>query len=96
MALIQLEDIWKSFGAYDVLTGIYWQIDPGERIGLVGPNGCGKTTLLRIITEESLPDRGSCTTRASHEFLNKNQFARSTVIGSHRCFADTWHANPSD
>ncbi|MCE2431625.1 MAG: ABC-F family ATP-binding cassette domain-containing protein [Candidatus Latescibacteria bacterium] len=58
MALIQLEDIWKSFGAYDVLTGIYWQIDPGERIGLVGPNGCGKTTLLRIITEESLPDRG--------------------------------------
>ena len=56
--IIQLEDIWKSFGAYDVLTGIYWQIDPGERIGLVGPNGCGKTTLLRIIIEESLPDRG--------------------------------------
>ncbi len=58
MPLIQLEDIWKSFGAYDVLTGIHWQIDPGDRIGLVGPNGCGKTTLLRLITEESLPDRG--------------------------------------
>ena len=56
--IIQLEDIWKSFGAYDVLTGIYWQIDPGDRIGLVGPNGCGKTTLLRLITEESLPDSG--------------------------------------
>ena len=56
--IIQLEDIWKSFGAYDVLTGIYWQIDPGDRIGLVGPNGCGKTTLLRLITEESPPDRG--------------------------------------
>ena len=41
-----------------MLTGIYWQIDPGDRIGLVGPNGCGKTTLLRLITEESLPDRG--------------------------------------
>ena len=58
MPLIQLKDIWKSFGAYDVLTGIHWQIDPGDRIGLVGPNGCGKTTLLRLITEESLPDRG--------------------------------------
>ncbi len=58
MPLIQLEDIWKSFGAYDVLTGIHWQIDPGDCIGLVGPNGCGKTTLLRLITEESLPDRG--------------------------------------
>ena len=56
--IIQLKDIWKSFGAYDVLTGIHWQIDPGDRIGLVGPNGCGKTTLLRLITEESLPDRG--------------------------------------
>ena len=56
--IIQLEDIWKSFGAHDVLTGIHWQIDPGDRIGLVGPNGCGKTTLLRLITEESLPDRG--------------------------------------
>ena len=58
MPLIQLEDIWKSFGAYDVLTGIHWQIDPGDRIGLVGPNGCGKTTLLRIITGESPLDRG--------------------------------------
>ena len=58
MPLIQLKDIWKSFGAYDVLTGIHWQIDRGDRIGLVGPNGCGKTTLLRIITEESLPDDG--------------------------------------
>ena len=56
--IIQLEDIWKSFGAHDVLTGIHWQIDPGDRIGLVGPNGCGKTTLLRLITEESLPDHG--------------------------------------
>jgi len=58
MPLIQLEDIWKSFGAHDVLTGIHWQIDQGDRIGLVGPNGCGKTTLLRLITEESLPDHG--------------------------------------
>ena len=58
MPLIQLEDIWKSFGAHDVLTGIHWQIDRGDRIGLVGPNGCGKTTLLRLITEESLPDHG--------------------------------------
>ena len=58
MPLIQLKDIWKSYGAYDVLRGVHWQIDPGDRIGLVGPNGCGKTTLFRLITEESPPDEG--------------------------------------
>ena len=58
MPLIQLKDIWKSYGAYDVLRGVRWQIDPGDRIGLVGPNGCGKTTLFRLITEESPPDDG--------------------------------------
>ncbi|MDP6041739.1 MAG: ABC-F family ATP-binding cassette domain-containing protein, partial [Candidatus Latescibacteria bacterium] len=58
MPIIQLDDIWKSYGAYDVLTGVTWQIDPGDRIGLVGHNGCGKTTLFHILTGESLPDDG--------------------------------------
>ncbi len=58
MPLIQLKKIRKSYGAHDVLTDIHWQIDPRDRIGLVGPNGCGKTTLLRLITGESLPDSG--------------------------------------
>ena len=56
MPLIQLKDLWKSYGAYDVLRGVDWQIDPGDRIGLVGPNGCGKTTLFRLITGEIPPD----------------------------------------
>ena len=59
MPLLNLENIWKAYGAYDVLTGINWQIDPGERIGLVGHNGCGKTTLLKLLTQESLPDDGT-------------------------------------
>ena len=59
MPLIHLDDIWKAYGANDVLTGISWQIDPGERIGLVGHNGCGKTTLFSMLTGLGLPDRGN-------------------------------------
>jgi ATP-binding cassette subfamily F protein 3 len=49
MPIVAVKDLAKSFGAQDVFTGINVQIDKGERIALVGPNGEGKSTLLRII-----------------------------------------------
>jgi len=58
MPLITLEKIWKAYGANDVLQGITWQIDPGEKIGLVGHNGCGKSTLFGVLTGKHLPDQG--------------------------------------
>ncbi len=41
-----------------ILDGLTFQVDSGERVGLLGPNGCGKTTLLRILTGEVHPDEG--------------------------------------
>ena len=41
-----------------ILDGLTFQVDAGERVGLLGPNGCGKTTFLRILTGEVLPDEG--------------------------------------
>ena len=58
MPIITLDSIWKAYGANDILQGISWQIDPGEKIGLVGHNGCGKTTLFGVLTGKHLPDRG--------------------------------------
>ena len=41
-----------------ILDGLSFQVDTGERVGLLGPNGCGKTTFLRILTGEVRPDEG--------------------------------------
>ena len=56
--LINATDVGKSFGAETVLQNVSFTISPGEKIGLVGPNGGGKTTLLRIILREIEPDQG--------------------------------------
>ena len=55
---LQVSNIWKSFGAHDVLSGASIQVKGNEKIGLVGRNGCGKTTLLNIISGTELPDKG--------------------------------------
>ncbi|MGE5592021.1 MAG: ABC-F family ATP-binding cassette domain-containing protein [Bacillota bacterium] len=58
MAILSLTDIHKSFGGWDVLAGVTFSLNPGERAGLVGRNGAGKTTLLRLIAGLEEPDRG--------------------------------------
>ncbi|MEE2752424.1 MAG: ABC-F family ATP-binding cassette domain-containing protein [Candidatus Latescibacterota bacterium] len=59
MAVLQLEKVSKAYGAHDILINISWNVDRGNRIGLVGRNGCGKTTLLHVLTQEIRPDSGS-------------------------------------
>jgi len=58
MALISLQDIHIAFGGPALLDGVTLQIEAGERICLVGRNGEGKSTLLRIIHGEIRPDLG--------------------------------------
>ncbi len=49
MANIVIDNIKKSFGAFQALKGVSLTINDGEFVSLLGPSGCGKTTLLRII-----------------------------------------------
>ncbi|MBI1877991.1 MAG: ABC-F family ATP-binding cassette domain-containing protein [Chloroflexi bacterium] len=56
--MLHVSKISKSYGLETVLADISFIINPSERAGLVGPNGCGKTTLLRIITGVEPADSG--------------------------------------
>lgn len=56
--MLTVKNLSKSYGAQLLFTDVSFNINPGERIGLVGRNGHGKTTLLRLIQGEELPDTG--------------------------------------
>lgn len=59
---VSLNNIALSFGGHDIFKDISFQINPGDRIGLVGRNGAGKSTLLRLIAGEYTPNNGTVAT----------------------------------
>ena len=58
MPLIRLDGVSLTYGHLPLLARVDFQIEPGERVCLVGRNGAGKTTLLRVLTGITLPDEG--------------------------------------
>lgn len=59
MILISVQELQKSFGVHEVLHSVTFSLQKGEKMGLVGVNGCGKTTLMRMIAGEMQPDGGT-------------------------------------
>ncbi|MBT8351008.1 MAG: ATP-binding cassette domain-containing protein, partial [Deltaproteobacteria bacterium] len=57
--MINLENITKSFAGHTLFEGVSFRLNSRERLGLVGRNGHGKTTLFKLITGEELPDSGT-------------------------------------
>lgn len=61
--LISCQELSKSFGARPLFGGLSFGLFKGERTGLIGPNGTGKSTLLKILAGLETPDAGSLAPR---------------------------------
>lgn len=59
--LLTVQNLSKSYGAITILQDVSFVVNAGQHIGLVGPNGVGKSTLLRLLMRQEEPDEGSIT-----------------------------------
>ena len=86
MTLLSLSDVGVDFGATTLFSGITFTVAAGERWGIVGRNGTGKTTLFRLLTAEMHPVRG---------VVARQPGLRVSLLEQHRDFGDApnvWEA----
>jgi branched-chain amino acid transport system ATP-binding protein len=57
-ALLQVQDLRKSYGAIKAVGGVSFEVRPGEIFGVIGPNGSGKTTMFNSVLGQIRPDAG--------------------------------------
>jgi ABC transport system ATP-binding/permease protein len=82
MALFSLLDVNLCFGGPAVLDKVNFQVDPGERLCLVGRNGAGKSTLMKTIAGEIKPDTGNVFRQPGALFTRLTQEVPTDIIGS--------------
>ncbi len=81
MSLITVVDLAKSYGPDDIFAGISFTVPHGARTAIVGPNGIGKTTLLRILVSEETPSAGAV---QQARFLRTGYLPQEAFFDSHR------------
>src|SRR5438552_16481966 len=92
MPLLRVDRLAVVYGATEVLSDLSFQVEPRQRLGIVGANGSGKSSLLKAISGEITPTRGSLTlaprTRTAY-------LAQEIEAGPHESvYADALHSRP--
>ncbi|WP_035485096.1 ATP-binding cassette domain-containing protein [Geminicoccus roseus] len=80
MALLELRDISKHFGAIEALRGVDFNLDPGEVVGLMGDNGAGKSTLVKCIAGNFRPSTGEIRLEGKVQHFHRPADARDRGI----------------
>ncbi len=81
MIIMQAQQVGRTFDGTDLFTGINLEVQTGARVGLVGPNGIGKTTLLEILAGINPPDYGQVTVSKN---VSIGYLAQDSGLDSHR------------
>src|SRR3989338_7288523 len=59
LSLIRFDKVSKRYGDSVILDNVSFEVKPGERLSLIGPGGCGKTTMLKLLLGLEKPEQGS-------------------------------------
>jgi ATP-binding cassette subfamily F protein 3 len=92
MELLRFHNVRKAYGHLPVLLDVSFQVMAGRKLGLIGPNGSGKTSILRLLTGEEAPDGGAVVRAAGlrvgyvpqHVEYDEGQSVLETVLAEHR------------
>lgn len=79
--IVEMHQVGLSFDQTTILSGFNYRFQPGERIGIIGKNGTGKTTFLRLITQQLLPQKGKIVVGETVKFGFYEQAGLHTVPG---------------
>lgn len=77
-AMIELEELTKSFDGFPALQGVSFAIEEGDIFGYIGPNGAGKTTSIRILATLLRPDSGTARI-AGHDVIREPRAVRGLI-----------------
>ncbi len=90
MALVTMQDIQITFGAEMVLDRMNLQLHSGEKVGMVGANGSGKSTILKLIVGDIKPDMGEITKTKG---LRIGYLAQEAIFHGNRTVLEEMHAS---
>ena len=93
MAIVALNDIHVSFGPEVVLDKLNLQLHPNEKVGMVGVNGSGKSTILKLITGQIEPDIGRVVTKKD---LRIGYLPQEATFSGERTVLEEMHAGVED